>query len=199
MDRRVPGLWNDEKDMTSDDAAVPGHRATTGEPAALAQDLLQLYDDALPQIHGYLMRRCRSRLLAEDLTAEVFLAAVGSVKAAKVNTVTVAWLIGIARHKLVDHWRREEREQRRLEAIAGELTDPADGWEAVIDSQLSHEILAGLAPQHRAALTLRYLDGLPVEQVATHLERTSGATEALLTRSKRAFRMAYARQGGSDV
>ena len=30
------------------------------------------------------------------------------------QSVTVAWLIGIARHKLADHWRRAEREQRRL-------------------------------------------------------------------------------------
>ncbi|MGH1490975.1 MAG: RNA polymerase sigma factor [Acidimicrobiales bacterium] len=182
----------------------PGSRtgsAGSAEGAQVEQSavLLELYDDALPQIHGYLMRRCRSRLVAEDLTAEVFMAAVAGIKSAKVETVTVAWLIGIARHKLVDHWRRQEREQRRLESIAGELTDPPDGWESVIDSRLSHEILAGLATQHRAALTLRYLDGLPVAQVATHLERTVQATEALLTRSKAAFRQAYSRQGGSDV
>jgi DNA-directed RNA polymerase specialized sigma24 family protein len=28
--------------------------------------------------------------------------------------MTVAWLIGVARHKLVDHWRRLEREERAL-------------------------------------------------------------------------------------
>ncbi|MGI9597658.1 MAG: RNA polymerase subunit sigma-24, partial [Acidimicrobiales bacterium] len=59
--------------------------------------------------------------------------------------------------------------------------------------------LAGLAPHHRAALTLRYLDVLPVGEVAGHLDRTLQATEALLTRSKTAFRRAYARQGDSDV
>lgn len=173
-----------------------------GEPSGAtghAQQLMTLYDEALPEIHGYLQRRCRSRLLAEDLTAEVFLAAVAAVKANKVENVTVAWLVGIARHKLVDHWRREERDQRRLQAIAGELTEPPDGWEAVIDSRLSHEILAGLATQHRAALTLRYLDGLPVADVAGHLERTVQATEALLTRSKAAFRQAYSRNGGPNV
>ena len=51
--------------------------------------------------------------MAEDLTAEVFLAAVRSVRAGKVERVTVAWLIGIARHKLVDHWRAQEREEAR--------------------------------------------------------------------------------------
>ncbi len=163
-----------------------------------AQRLLDLYDRALPQVHGYLLRRCRARPLAEDITAEVFLAAVSSVKADKVESVTEAWLIGIARNKLVDHWRRQEREQRRLEAVAGELREPADGWEQVIDQRVSHEVLASLAPQQRAALTLRYIDGLAVADVADHLDRTLGATEALLTRSKAAFRRAYARYGGSD-
>ena len=123
------------------------------EPGQAAQALLDLYDEALPQVHGYLIRRCRARLLAEELTSEVFLAAVRAVRAGKVEAVTVAWLIGIARHKLVDHWRAQEREQRRLRAVAGELHHPVDRWEAVVDRHLADQVLATLAPQYRAALT----------------------------------------------
>ena len=46
--------------------------------------------------------------------------AVDSVTRGRVDDVTTAWLIGIARHKLVDHWRRVERDQRRLTAVADE-------------------------------------------------------------------------------
>ncbi len=161
--------------------------------------LLELFDEALAEVHGYVLRRCRNRLVAEELTAEVFSAAVQSIQNQKVKRVTVAWLIGIARHKLVDHWRAEARHARRMEAVAGGLREAADGWEAVVDRQLAEEILASLAPQHRAALSLRYLDGLPVADVALHLDRTVTATEALLTRSKTAFRKAYQRLGGDDV
>ena len=38
--------------------------------------LLELYDDALPHVYGYLLARCGDTGLAEDLTAESFLAAV---------------------------------------------------------------------------------------------------------------------------
>ena len=55
----------------------------------------------------------------------------------------------------------------------------------------AHRTLAELAPQHRSALTLRYLDGLPVREVASCLGRTEGATEALLVRAKAAFRNQY--------
>jgi RNA polymerase sigma-70 factor (ECF subfamily) len=59
-------------------------------------------------------------------------------------------------------------------------------------------VLDGLAPQHRAVLTLRYLDDLPVPQVAALLQRTVHATEALLVRARGAFRRAYVSTGGSD-
>ena len=47
---------------------------------------------------------------------------------------------------------------------------------------------------HRTALTLRYLDGLPVPEVAALLDRTVHATEALLVRARLAFRRAYGDQ-----
>ena len=42
--------------------------------------LLELYDAALPQVYGYLLARCGRRALAEDLTAETFLAAVAACR-----------------------------------------------------------------------------------------------------------------------
>jgi RNA polymerase sigma-70 factor (ECF subfamily) len=61
----------------------------------------------------------------------------------------------------------------------------------------AREVLARLAPQHRAALTLRYLDGLGVPEAASVLERTVAATEALLVRARREFRHVY--EGSSDA
>ena len=45
-----------------------------------------------------------------------------------------------------------------------------------------HAVLTELGAHHRAALTLRYLDGLSVPEVADHLGRTLHATEELLVR-----------------
>jgi RNA polymerase sigma-70 factor, ECF subfamily len=154
--------------------------------------LLGLYDDALPQVYGYLHRRCRDRSTAEDLTTEVFMAAVDSIHRSVVRDVTIAWLIGIARHKLVDHWRRVERDERRLNAIAGELDDHHDDpWDAQLDVMTARDVLSDLGAHHRAALTLRYVDDLPVAQVAAELGRTTQATEALLVRARVAFRSRY--------
>jgi DNA-directed RNA polymerase specialized sigma24 family protein len=66
------------------------------------------------------------------------------------------------------------------------------------DTGLAEDLTADrLGAHHRAALTLRYLDGLPVPEVARHLDRTVHATEALLVRARAAFRRIYEEQEGS--
>ena len=158
--------------------------------------LLTLYDTALPQVYGYLVARCPSPALAEDLTAETFLAAVAAVRDERVARLTTAWLITVARNKLVDHWRRLAREERSLTlAHADDTVD--DPWDAVLDDNRAMRVLAGLGPHHQAALALRYLDGMSVPQVADQLDRTVHATEALIVRARAAFRRAY-EEGGDD-
>ena len=159
-----------------------------------ADALLALYDRALPEVYGYVVRRCPGQALAEDLTGEVFLAAVAAVQRGTVPELTTAWLIGVARHKLVDHWRRRAREERNLAAVADDAPAVDDPWEATVDARVAALVLDRLGAHHRAELTLRYLDGLP--EVAGHLGRTLHATEALLVRARHAFRTAY--HEGSD-
>ncbi|HEY4458195.1 MAG TPA: RNA polymerase sigma factor [Pseudonocardiaceae bacterium] len=159
-------------------------------------DLLGLYDTALPEVYGYLLARCRQVALAEDLTSETFLAAVAALRTNPPDELTTAWLIGIARHKLVDHWRRSERDERGFRVLAGEHVECVDPWETELNALLAKEVLGRLSSPHRAALTLRYLDGLPVPQVAEHLGRTVHATEALLVRARGAFRTSYADRTG---
>jgi len=163
----------------------PGSRAVGPPPDP---GLLSLYDRALPEVYGYLLARCGQRALAEDLTAETFLAAVRAESDGGGPT-TVGWLIGTARHKLVDHWRRREREERGLRLLDGSTTE--DPWDAELDALRAAEVLDQLTAAHRAALTLRYLDDLPVPQVAALLDRTLHATEALLVRARAAFRTRY--------
>jgi RNA polymerase sigma-70 factor (ECF subfamily) len=162
--------------------------------------LLEIYDDAVGQVYSYLLARCASRALAEDLTADTFLAAVGQIRRGAVQAVTIAWLIGIARHKLIDEWRRAARrpqsEHLDDERTDDRLVDGTDEWDVVIDQHLVGRAMAELGPHHRSALTLRYFDGLAVPDVADQLGRTVEATETLLVRARRRFRTVYEQQGG---
>jgi RNA polymerase sigma-70 factor, ECF subfamily len=174
-----------------------------GEQAAgdLGDALLARYDEVLPYVYGYLLSRCGREGLAEDLTAETFLAAVDAVRRQPPAEISTAWLVGVARHKLVDHWRQQAREQRSLRAVGmAEGTGGAeDPWDAELDGLRARTVLDRLAPHHRAALTVRYLDDLPVAEVAALLGRSVHATEALLVRARAAFRRAYLAEEGSGA
>src|SRR5215471_1634996 len=87
------------------------------------------YDDALAHIYGYFLHRCGGSVtVAEDLTQETFLAAVAELAKDRRVTAPTAWIHGIARHKLLDHYRQQERVERSLAAA----------WEA---EQLETELL----------------------------------------------------------
>jgi RNA polymerase sigma-70 factor, ECF subfamily len=184
--RRSSGRPDDDEGMT--------HPQVRPDPAF---GLLKLYDDALPHVYGYLLARCGDTSLAEDLTAESFLAAVHAARKPGAPDLSIPWLIGVARHKLADHWRRVEREQRGLRLAGGEPPGVDDPWDTAVDRIRAREVLDQLGAHHRAALTLRYLDGLPVPEVARYLDRTVHATEALLVRARAAFRRIYEGEEGS--
>ncbi len=170
------------------------------QPAGADQGpaLLALYDRALPEVYGYLVSRCGDPAVAEDLTAETFLAAVDAVKRRSVGELTTAWLVGVARHKLVDHWRRVGREERKLALVAQQPELVDDPWETRLDVAQARSVLARLGAANRCALTLRYLDGLRVQEVADEMGRTLHATEALLVRARFAFRALYDTEGGTN-
>src|SRR5262245_26046609 len=171
-------------------------KATTAQLAA--EHLLDLYPRALPAVYGFLCSRGGDTALAEDLTSEAFHDAVRAVHTRTGDEITVGWLIVVARRRLVDHWRHQAVEERHLQRVGQGGVDAVDPWDQHLDVVRTRAARERLASHHRAALTLRYLDGLPVVEVAEHLGRGVHATEALLQRARRALRRVYV-EGGTDA
>ena len=153
--------------------------------------LLTLYDEALPVVYGYFVRRCSDRGTAEDLTSETFLAAMDAARKPTAPAISVPWLIGVARHKLADHYRRRHDRFSVPVAEPPEHADPADTWDAELDRIVAEQVLARMSEQHRTVLALRYMDDRSVPECAELIGRTVHATEALLVRARRAFRAQY--------
>lgn len=152
-----------------------------------------LYDESLPHVYGYLVHRLGGNAaVAEELTQETYLAALRELRRGQEPSILcVPWLIGVARHKLVDHFRRLAREERKLALVAGE-SGPDQAWpwsDMAVDQVLGS--LHALPALQRAAVGLRYLDDLPVAEVARFLDRSVHATESLLARGRDALRRHY--------
>jgi RNA polymerase sigma-70 factor (ECF subfamily) len=160
------------------------------EPRWDRRSFAQLYDEALPQVYRYLLRGAAGSVaVAEDLTQETFTAAVREINRGNGAVVSVPWLITVARHRLVDHYRRAEREERKLRLLASASTpEPSVELRTEgIDRAVATDALAGLPPAQRAAIALRYLDDLTVQDVADALGKSVHATESLLARARTAI------------
>ncbi|MGK2879481.1 MAG: RNA polymerase sigma factor [Mycobacterium sp.] len=163
--------------------------------------LLDIYDEALPIVYGYFVRRCGDRGTAEDLTSETFLAAMDAARRAAQRSdplpLSIPWLVGVARHKLADHYRRRHDRRHVLVAELPEPVEPADEWDAELDRIVAEAVLARLPEAHRTVLALRYMDDCSVPECAELIGRTVHATEALLVRARRAFKQQYPEGGAS--
>ena len=162
-----------------------------------ARQLVDLYPSAVREVYGYLRSRTGgNERLAEDLTADAFMAAVDALRRGATEKVTTGWLITVARRRLVDHWRRSAKEEEKLRVVG--VTDVGvDPWDDELDVVATRAALEKLTPDHRAVLTLRYLDGLPALDVAAIIGRSPGATDSLLQRARAALRDVYL--GGTNA
>ena len=166
---------------------------------AQPQAFRAFYEEALPRVYSYLFHRCGGVVSnAEDLTQETFLAAVAEIRRGKSVTTPVPWVLGIARHKLLDHYRRQKREEGNV-AVSWEAQG-SDDQLLVRDEDGSREralaALGSVPASQRAALVLRYLDGMSVPEVARALGRSVRAAESLLARGRDSFKRSYLEADG---
>lgn len=161
---------------------------------ATPESLRAFYEETLPQVYGYFLHRCGgSEPVAEDLAQETFLAAVGELKKGRRIVTPHAWIFGIARHKLIDHYRRQERAERPL-SLTWDAPDLAEDEVATEDSADQERAVAALAvvpASQRAALVLCYVDGYSEAEAARFLGKSVEAVESLLARGRRRFKRAY--------
>ncbi len=162
---------------------------------ATDDDFDSWYRRTLPRVYSYLLSRCGSDpTLAEELTQQTFIAAVDLRSRYDGRSDTVTWLCGIARHKLADHFRmieREERRKMRLEVREIQLAEESARDPGFDDRAAIEDALRSLPAAQRAVLVFVVLDDLPVAEAARLIGRSNSATQSLLHRARDSFRRAY--------
>ena len=155
------------------------------------------YRSVLPRVYGYLFKATGGdRERTETLTQETFLQAVRSIQRDGIDAVSIPWLMTVARSRMIDAARADHRAERNLELVHRAAPDPSIGGIELTDLH-ARELLGSLRPLERAAVALRYLDDLPVADVAEAIGRSVRATESILARARTRLRRHL--EGMSDV
>ncbi len=114
---------------------IPDHdeadllRGARQDPARFGE----IYELYVKRVYRYLYSRAGNAQEAEDLTAQTFLAALESLDRFKEDGCFAAWLFGIARNKVVDHYRRRDKAILLNEDEPGEAGE--DALAAIIRSE----------------------------------------------------------------
>ena len=150
-----------------------------------------LFERALSPIYRYVAFKLGSNNTdVEDVVQETFIGALGSISRLRGDdeAALMSWLMSIARFKVAAHLRaRYNRPTDSLDDdTRPEVGDSADVEGVVIQStqdQLLRDAIHGLTPEQEEVVTLRFLMGYEIEQVAGIVGRTEGAVKALQHRA----------------
>jgi RNA polymerase sigma-70 factor (ECF subfamily) len=154
------------------------------------EDFERLYEAEAAGLFSFLAYRTGDRALAEDLLADTFeraLRARGRFDRRRGSEKT--WLYAIAVNLLRDHARRASAEWRALERTGA----PGEGSEDPLLAGVEHRdvvqrALAGLAPEEREAIALRFGAELTVPEIAAVLGQPLTTVEGRVYRALRKLR-----------
>lgn len=164
-------------------------------------DIASLHDRYLQAVFTYVSCHVSDRSEAEDITAEVFAAALAALPRFRGDSGHYAWLLGIARRKIVDAARRRRRRRELLDTDLtgaereslglllatdiGELPEEAVQHEEA--RQEMRKLLAGLPEAQREALLLQVVHDLSIREIAQVIGRSEAAANSLLQRARAAI------------
>jgi RNA polymerase sigma factor (sigma-70 family) len=154
----------------------------------------QFYRRHERRLLGYLVRRTRNGELAADLCAEAFAAALTACRAGTVvPDAPVAWLFGIANHKVLDSARRarvDDRARRALEMRAIELTGAqVSDVERLCNEDDAAALVAGLSEDQRVALLAHVVDEREYAEIAAGLRCSESVVRKRVSRGLAALRI----------
>jgi len=143
-----------------------------------------LYDRHVKAIYRYLYSKVGSPADAEDLTSQVFLAALESLHHYPSGAGFRAWLFGIARRKTADFYRK-----RKAMAPLYEVADLPAATESLL-VQITHgqslqmlaRLIARLQEDEQELLRLRFAGELSFAEIAGLLEMRESAVKMRLYR-----------------
>lgn len=159
-------------------------------------DCEALFDQCFEELYAYIAyRTAPDREAAQDITQDVFLAAVQARNSFRNDCSVLSWLRGIARNKIADHFRALAL---NTQAALGDLTsEPPAPDPELTDAQqqaaLVAQALRRLPGNYAELLEEKYLEGFSVKQISQQHGQTEKAVESALTRARNAFREIYQR------
>jgi len=150
-----------------------------------------------------LTRIVRDVGIAEELAQDALVAALEQWPASGIPDNPGAWLMATAKHRAIDHFRRNKLLERKHQEFGRELEAQQEmavpDLDAAIDDEVGDDLLRlvfischpVLSPEGRLALTLRLLGGLTTDEIARAFLVAEPTVAQRIVRAKRTLADAH--------
>lgn len=146
----------------------------------MAQELKnfsKFYDQHFDAVYRFVyFRVSQNRAVAEDLTADIFTSALEAFQRFNPDLGSKAWIMTIARNKVINHW-RDKKDSVDIDELAFSL----EGEDGIAEAEKADDIrhltkaLHALKPQERLLIERKYLLGYHYQEVAIEIKKSVGA------------------------
>jgi RNA polymerase sigma-70 factor (ECF subfamily) len=170
---RISLVGRDVVSAYQDDATTVEHARR--DPRAFGD----LYRRYVVRVYRYLFNHVGDSVEAEDLTSQVFVSAWQGLSRYQEQGSFAAWLFGIARHKVSDHF-RHLKNHLSIDQIGDKLWESMDilvDIEGEENLERLARLVARLRPEQRELLRLRFAADMSYQQIGGLLGKSEAAVK----------------------
>lgn len=160
-------------------------KAVAGDTAAFGI----LYREYVKKIYRYVYYQVQNKMMAEDITGEVFIKAMKAIPTCKGKEDTFsAWLYRIAHNTAVDHSRSEKRYRELAAKMPVTEQDPAAAAEVLVEHRELLGALTDLSPSYRQLIILKFIEGMDNSEISRIMKKSVGAVRVMQLRALKDLR-----------
>lgn len=185
-----------------DDERALIRRLKRGDTEALRE----FYESLIDPLYRFVYFQIQEdKGFTEDIVQETFLRAIRSLSGFSPGKGSLqAWLCGIARNCIREHWRGLDKQAALVQSLTATQAEPSSGSRGLqgdppLDTRERVNITLAQMPRAQAsALVTKYVAGKSVREIAVGLGKSEKAVESLLSRGREAFRRHFREQARDD-
>jgi len=162
-------------------------RSQMGDEAAFAE----LFRKYSPRLRFYVVKMLGDRQShADDVLQEIWTSVFRALPKLNEGAAFRAWLFRITRARVCREFRQARMdsidafEESQIEVATAEV-------ESAVDVEAVQQQLAGLSPEHREALLLRFMEEMTYDEIALVTGQSPGTVRSRIHYAKRALRRAW--------
>jgi RNA polymerase sigma-70 factor (ECF subfamily) len=181
-----------ELDPRLDEKALV-ERMLAGDESAMEE----LADAYFPGLYRFALARLDGDSeLTREIVQTTVCKALAKLETWRGEAALFTWLCACCRNEIRMYFRRRKGTPRLVELEEDGYVDGTEGAEGDLErkdeARLVHAALDLLPPHYARALEWKYVERLPVQEIAERLRLKVKAAESVLTRARQAFRDVYA-------